>query len=289
MYAVGARTSPVAVSDRKEPRVDAQQSLNPLDAPVPQEVHLEAAPLVRVVAQVRIPLVASIEQRDFIAPFQEAVRAEYPVLRPEKSFGMVLGPNGLVETQAPTTIWRFEDISGDWRASLAPSFVALETTRYSSRADFLQHFERLLQATRDHVDPQVVDRLGIRYIDRIPWSGPEDFGRLVSADVAGPLLWPVGDMIKQAIAQNIFVLPEDAGELMVRWGLVPANSTIDPSAVEPSDSPTWILDLDAYMNRPQPFSVEPLVERTRFFAERAYTFFRWMVTEEFLTRFGGRP
>ncbi len=269
--------------------MDTQRSPNPLAAPVPQEVHLEAAPLVRVVAQVRFPLVASIEQRDFIAPFQEAIRREYPALRPEKNFGMVVGSNGLVETQAPTTTWRFEDLSGDWRASLAPSFVALETTRYSSRADFLDRFERLLRATRDHVDPQVVDRLGIRYIDQVPWSGPEDFGRLVAADVAGPLLWPVGDVVKQAITQNIFMLPEDAGELMVRWGLVPTNSTIDPSAVEPSDSPSWILDLDAYMNRAQPFDVEALLERTRFFAERVYTFFRWMVTEEFLRQFGGRP
>lgn len=109
--------------------MDTQRSPNPLAAPVPQEVHLEAAPLVRVVAQVRFPLVASIERRDFIAPFQEAVRREYPTLRPEKSFGIVLGANGPVETQAPTTVWRFEDLSGDWRGTLAPSFVALETTR----------------------------------------------------------------------------------------------------------------------------------------------------------------
>jgi uncharacterized protein (TIGR04255 family) len=269
--------------------VDTERSPNPLVAPVPQEVPLEAAPLVRVVAQVRFPLVASIEQRDFIAPFQEAVRREYPALRPEKTFGMVLGGGGLVETQAPTTTWRFEDISGDWRASLAPSFVALETTRYSSRADFLERFERLLRATSDHVDPQVVDRLGIRYIDRVPWSSPEDFGRLVSADVAGPLLWPVGDMVKQAITQSIFMLPDDAGELMVRWGLVPANSTVDPSAVEPCDSPSWLLDLDAYVNRTQSFNVEALLDSTRLFAERVYTFFRWMVTEEFLRQFGGRP
>lgn len=135
----------------------------------------------------------------------------------------------------------------------------------------------------------MVDRLGIRYIDQVPWSGPEDFSRLVSADVAGPLLWPVDDMVKQAITQSVFMLPEDAGELMVRWGLVPANSTIDPSTVGPSDYPSWLLDLDAYLNRAQPFSVEALLERTRYFAERVYTFFRWMVTEEFLRQFGGQP
>ncbi len=269
--------------------MEAQRPLNPLIAPVPPEVPLAAAPLVRVVAQVRFPLVASIEKADFIAPFQESVREEYPALRPEKNFSMLLSPSGAIEAQAPTTIWRFQDISGDWRASLAPDFVALETTRYSSRSDFLERFERLLRAIKAHIDPQVADRLGIRYIDRVPWDGAEDFAPLVLPEVAGSLLWPVGHMVKQAITQNIYVLPEDAGELMVRWGLLPPNVTIDPSAVEPSDSPTWILDLDAYVNRTQAFDVEPLLERTRFFAERVYTFFRWMVTDEFLRRFGGRP
>jgi uncharacterized protein (TIGR04255 family) len=242
-----------------------------------------------VVAQVRFPLVAAIERRDFIAPFQEAVRREYPALRPEKSIEMVLGANGVVWTQAPTTVWRFEDASGHWRASLAPGFVALETTRYSSRADFLDRFERLLQATRDHVDPQLVDRLGIRYIDQICWNGPEDFRPLVSADIAGLLLSPLGTMLKQAIAQNVFELPDGAGELMARWGLVPAGSTVDPSAVPPVDFPSWILDLDAYVTGTQSFSVEVLMDRTRLFAERIYTFFRSVVTEDFLRRFGGQP
>src|SRR5580658_5911796 len=62
---------------------------DPLVAPPPQEVPLAHAPLVRVIAQVRFPLVVAVEQRDFIAPFQETIRARYPVLRQEQTQGFV--------------------------------------------------------------------------------------------------------------------------------------------------------------------------------------------------------
>ena len=52
---------------------------DPFTDPPPVEVPLVNAPLVRVIAQLRFPLVAAIEQRDFIAPFQEAIRSSYPV------------------------------------------------------------------------------------------------------------------------------------------------------------------------------------------------------------------
>jgi uncharacterized protein (TIGR04255 family) len=267
--------------------VEMNEVSNPFAGPAPAEVPLSSAPLLRVVAQVRFPLIASIERREFIGPFQEAIRGDYPVLRSEQTVGAVLGPHGVVETQAPSITWRFHDRSGTWRASLAPGFVALETTAYTSRADFLGRLERLLRTTDQHIDPLVVDRLGIRYIDRIAWAGSDDFGKLVRTQVAGILAGPFGDSARQALTHSVFSLPDGAGELMARWGLMPANSTIDPAAVEPMDAASWILDLDAYAAQEQPMDVDSLMEQAGAFAERIYSFFRWAVTTEFLERFGG--
>jgi hypothetical protein len=55
-----------------EPPVNAADT--PLTGPPPAEVPLTDPPLVRVIAQVRFPLIASVEKREFIAPFQEAFR-----------------------------------------------------------------------------------------------------------------------------------------------------------------------------------------------------------------------
>ena len=64
---------------------------NPLVASPPSEIPLRNAPLVRVIAQVRFPLIASIDKRGFIAAFQEGLRDTYPVLRQETIQGLVVG------------------------------------------------------------------------------------------------------------------------------------------------------------------------------------------------------
>ncbi len=83
----------------------------PLTGPPPPGVSLTEPPLARVIAQVRFPLIVSVEQSDFIAPFQEAIRPSYPVLRPEQSRGVILGPRGVTDARA-NTIWRFHEADG---------------------------------------------------------------------------------------------------------------------------------------------------------------------------------
>ena len=60
--------------------------------PSVQEVPLARAPLVNVIAQVRFPAVMKIEDSAFVANFQEAIRKDYPILRPERQLGVLIGP-----------------------------------------------------------------------------------------------------------------------------------------------------------------------------------------------------
>lgn len=261
----------------------------PLTGPPPPEVPLTDPPLARVIAQVRFPLIASLEKREFIASFQEAIRGCYPVLRPEERKGVVLGPQGVIDERS-NTAWRFKEAKGAWRVTLAPDFLALETTRYSSRDDFMQRFRVVLQALKEHVDPQVVDRLGVRYIDRV--SGPNliDLPQLVRPEVAGILASPLAAHARHAISENVFTLPGEKGQLTARWGLLPARSTVDPGVLDAIDEPSWILDTDAFQSFPagsRELRVSPIVDQARGFAERIYSFFRWAVTGEFLRRYGG--
>lgn len=259
--------------------------------PPPTEVPLTDPPLVRVIAQVRFPLIASLEKREFIAPFQEAIRGSYPVLRPEESRGVVFGPQGVADARSNTS-WRFMEASGAWRVTLAPDFIALDTTRYSSRDDFMRRLEVVLQALKDHVDPKVVDRLGVRYIDRVSGEHLTDLPQLFRPEVAGILGSPLAEHAHQAISENVLVLPEDEGQVTVRWGLLPAQSTVDPGGLDPIDEPSWILDTDAFQSFPargRELSVSSVVAKARGFAERNYSVFRWAVTDEFLRRYGGEP
>lgn len=258
----------------------------PLTGPPPSEVPLDNAPLVRVIAQVRFPVIASVEKREFIAPFQEAIRREYPVLRPEQSRGVVLGPQGVVSARS-NNVWRFHAADGGWRVSLAPDFLALETAHYSSRDDFLGRFRRVMEALNEHLEPQVIDRLGVRYIDRVTGDNYRDLPALVRPEVAGVLGSTLAGAVQHAISENLLVLPDGSGALLARWGRVPAHGTVDPAAVDPIDEPSWLLDLDAFNGDTRTFSVDTTLEQARAFTERIYSVFRWAVTEEFLRRYGG--
>ncbi|MCK6478823.1 MAG: TIGR04255 family protein [Planctomycetes bacterium] len=259
---------------------------NPLVDPAPKEIPLPRAPLARVVAQVRFPVVASVAREDFIGPFQEAIRAEYPVLRPETGPAIIAGPGGL--TPGVRTVWRFLEVDGAWRATLAPDFVAIETTKYTSRGDLLGRLGRVLEATEKYVGPKVVDRLGLRYIDRLEEAALNEIPYLVRSEMIGVLGTPWGSEADHSICESAFNLP-DGSRLQAKWGVLPKGKTVDPSSIEPLDSRTWILDLDLFSEKPARFSAGTLVEQTKRFAERIYTVFRWAATPAFIRRYGGEP
>ena len=264
----------------------AHATETPLKGPPPPEIPLDAAPLVRVIAQVRYPLIASVESRSFIGAFQEAIRNDYPTLRPEESRSVVLGPEGPLSTRSDVS-WRFSDESGAWRVTLAPDFLAIETWRYTSRDDFLDRFRRVLTELHAHVNPRTVDRLGVRYIDRILGEDLRALPQLVRPEVAGILATPLAEDAHELVSQTLFRLPGSNGQLRARWGRVPARSTVDPAAVDPVDEPSWILDIDAFRQESSAFDVELIGSRARTLAERIYSFFRWVVTDEFHRRYGG--
>ena len=257
---------------------------DPLVAPPPQEVPLTRAPLVRVLAQVRFPPIPGIGNRDSIGSFQKQIRDTFPVVRPGKTLAFVVSPFGMMQ-DSTEPVWRFLDLSGDWRVSLAPDFLALETTKYTSRSDFFEKFRIVLGALA-HLDPQVIDRIGIRYIDRVVGLELSDIAKLVKPEVLGVGGLPFASASLQSLSETLFAI-QDA-QLLARWGKLPANATVDPNALEPIGEPSWILDLDMFSSfPPRPFKMEEILSEARSYSEKLYGMFRWVVTDEFLKRYGG--
>ena len=258
---------------------------DPLVAPLPDELPLADAPLVRVIAQVRFPDILSIERRDFVAPFQEALRADYPALRQERVQNASFGPDGVSASASPV-VWRFTDESGAWRVSLSIGFLSLETVRYESRTNLLARLRTLLKALQEHLSPRLVDRIGVRYIDRIVGEAVDEVSELVRPELLGVLGTAMGERAGHSLTESAFRLPDGAA-LLARWGSVPPNATADPNAIEPVPERSWILDLDVSTTERSSFDVDAVVATAERFAERAYTVFRWAVTDAFLRRYGG--
>jgi uncharacterized protein (TIGR04255 family) len=262
-----------------------KEAAGPLVGPPPDEVHLDRAPLVRVLAQIRFPEVLSVGQREFVAPFQEALKDAYPVLREEQVQGFLLSSNGFAPSK-PASVWRFSDLNDDWRVSLAPTFLALETKRYLSRHDFFGRLGVVASALERFIQPKMVDRIGVRYIDRIVGPTLSELPRLIRPELVGVVSSEVASGIAHTISETLFNL-ESGRQMLTRWGSLPPGATVDPAALDPVDERSWILDLDVFTSGPGSFSVEGVVGEARGHAERIYSFFRWAVTDEFLRRFGG--
>ena len=224
-----------------------------------------------------------------MATFQEAIRTDYPILRPERQLGVMVGPAG-VQPQDAGTVWRFETKDPDaWQVTLASTFVSLSAKRYTRRSDLLARLTVILHALEAWLSPNVCDRIGVRYVDRISGETLSRLGKLVRPEilaVAGDEA-ALGDVeVVHTLSDSLFRL-DDSTELRGRWGTLPAGATYDPG-IEPARSAAWVLDLDHYTSKPEDFNLAAISAKAAQFCERIYTFFRWAVTDDFLTEFGAQ-
>ena len=92
----------------------------PLGGPPPDEIPLANAPLERVIAQVQFAPIAKIEDRNFVAGFQEAMRVKYPFfeIESEQVLQIVPGPAGQTFLPRQRPVYRFGDAARNWRISL---------------------------------------------------------------------------------------------------------------------------------------------------------------------------
>jgi uncharacterized protein (TIGR04255 family) len=250
------------------------------------EIHLKNAPLALAVAQVRYPVIATLANQEFIAPFQERLRSQYPIMRQERQVAMAIGPGGPT-TQEHGTVWRLQEQIPGWSVALAPDFLAIETSAYTDRDDFLSRWTEVLGALESLVNPAVYERLGVRYVNRL--TGVEATDQLptfVRDEILGALTIELPESGKVVASATQIHFQLDELQMQARWGRVPENSVLLPG-IAPISEISWLLDIDVFSEGMKPFAVDGVVTSSRTQADHAYRFFRWAVTEEFLRRFGG--
>jgi len=252
-----------------------------------EEVYLPRAPLVRVIAQVRFPREPKLGTEDGAALLRGALAGAYPILRDEREIRVVITQQGAVE-QPGSLLWRLQNRDASWQVTVSDSFVALDTSAYSSREDFCSKLEDVLAAINDIAAPLVYDRFGLRYIDRL--TGPallrERLPQLVRAELLGG--WaverPEGVQLVHSLSESLYRF--DGAQLLARSGILPPGVVLEPT-VAAVDEPSWILDIDAATTEGADFDPAALGQLARRLADRVYRFFRWAVAEEFLREHGG--
>jgi len=259
---------------------------DPLHGAAPAEIPLPRAPLVRVLSQVRFTEVLAITRKDFVAGFHEAIRGDYPLLKREEQNAVEVGPGDTINLSSEQ-VWRFYDEKETWRISLGVGFVSLETWSYTSRADFVARLARVVEAIEAEIAPAFITRLGMRYIDQVSGQPFEDLKALVRTEVLGVSSSALARGLQTTLSEAVCTTAE--GNLIARWGVLPAAKSHDLAMMPPIGETSWFLDLDAYRafgQTSQRFRRQEIEELASALAARVYTVFRWAVTEKFLRAYG---
>lgn len=259
---------------------------NPFHGPIPPSIPLLNSPLATVLMQIRFPAILSVVKTEFVADFQEKIRASYPLYQLDYDTVLELKDNEISNKSIPN--WRFFDLERSWRLSLSTEFLALETHDYRSRTDFLERVDTVISILSQTIQPSFISRIGIRYVDQI-------YGRLferLPMYIRPELLCLNTQQICENIgqSQNEAICQTDTGTMILRWGSMPKNQSHEPSVVPPIDSISWFLDIDTfseYRNLKE-FDVDHISKSINNLAKRAYGFFRWTVNDDFLRACGGK-
>lgn len=260
--------------------------LAPFEGLPPKDILLTKPPLVRVLTQIRFPIIASIENQSFIAPFQEAIRKDFPDVRADQSSALIVGPSGL--SLQPQTIWRFSTFDKRAIVSLGSSFVSLEVVQYQGKDFFLKILEPVLEKVEAVFKPARAERIGLRYVNRFIGEDLANLRDYVQAEVLGIISSGVGRSIKHSVTETVIDVDNSRSiSILARWGLLDSGLTHDPAIMPAISERSWFLDLDAFSEHPKPFEVHEVGEELSKLADADYRFFRWVTTDACLRHFGG--
>lgn len=257
----------------------------------PGNIPLSSAPLVRTIAQIKYPLLTqfSINGDAVASAVAGALIEHYPLLEVGHEVSVIITADGPSEQRSATRIWRLVSADRAWQMTFTGTFLSIDTTKYVRRRDFAQRLTDAWEALNQHVPVPYIERLGVRYINQVT-----DRAHLSRLD---ELLRP--EMLGIALAQDVdeaqlatsiteaqYRFPDGAA-FTARWGMLPAGTNIE-NAGPPFDYPTWILDTDSFCEfKHNSNSGQNLFEDVRALALRSYQFFRWAVTKDFISTFGG--
>ena len=259
---------------------------NPFVGPPPPEVHLPRSPLVNVLCQMRFPVVASLEQKDFIAPFQEAIRHQYPTLVRDQGIELSFTPQSGGFTQK--VIWRMVDKSQSRRVSVGDNFLSLEMSAYPGRTRFLDALNYVVEQLYATIQPDFVERIGLRYINRFMFRNLVHLSEIVQPGVLGIVHEDMDEHLTSSFSESRFRISQQT-TANGKWGLLPGGQSYDPTVLPAIEEQSWILDIDGISEERVDFAAGSIVPVVTNLADIDYRLFRFTVTDALLREYGGTP
>jgi uncharacterized protein (TIGR04255 family) len=249
---------------------------------------LTKAPLEVAIIEVRftssmaeVPVEAAARIRDALA---EAVAIDFPTIQPATQRAMQINFNAEGASWAgdQTTGWQVASGDGQHSATLFPGSVVWQVGDYkrwslSMRAPL----EVLLSAVETDLAPSLVQRIGLRYVDRFvdpSCKSLADWVGKIDTSVLGPLGNVVfGTKVRGAQQQVEVALDERHGALL-RHG---------PIHDQASKTVNYLLDLDVFSHGASAFVVADVLTTAERLNRTALSLFQACVSTDYLKSLQG--
>jgi uncharacterized protein (TIGR04255 family) len=142
---------------------------------------LRKSPLVFVLAQVKFSPVLSLP--DHVQVIQEVLRkGGYPRFEQKLIQDVVLGPE---IKMVPSYNWVFSNRENTQSVVLSNTFMVLQTSAYDRFDPFIQELEKIMVRLNTVLQPDLVERIGLRYIDAFQLDAGETLGDYLQPGLAG--------------------------------------------------------------------------------------------------------
>lgn len=250
---------------------------------------LDAPPLRLVLCQVRWPQLTGLQGTglDVLADALSTRLDEFPLYERGQEVTVTLTPEGATQTIGET-VHQWRSVDGLQHVSLTRRSITVFCTTYTSFPDFEPRLRSVLEALGAESRVPVLERIGLRYVNRV--TDPEVMvairRELASAAVGLAGITPADGEVKMltALTQAAFKLGSD--RLLARTGTLAPGETVDP-AVPPVLEPSWVLDLDASRESSDEFAVEAVLDVAGRLADINYDFFKSLVTDDLVIALDG--
>lgn len=264
----------------------SQAPLDVLTLPDVPRVELQDPPLVLALCQVQYEGIPNLEDALHIAPFQQAIQAEYPIsaIAP-RSINVQVNAAGM-QQQVGSFQWIFRDNDDIWRLSLADDALTLETRRYKEFPHLLKRLRTALDALRTQLHPEVTKRIGLRYVNEIRETNA-NWSAVIRPQLLGPLAEPALARYAAHTLQELRLAYPDGHSINVRHGRLPGGTTVQPrEGQESPKDPFYLIDIDAFCQcsdqGPEPLDPKAICARVDSFHTDIYRFFRWAVSDDYI-------
>jgi uncharacterized protein (TIGR04255 family) len=229
---------------------------------------LRRNPLVLVLAQARIAPVLQLP--DLVPALQERLRTNgYPRFSTVQSQQVLVGPFGMptppgVQPSQWAAQYHFGDRDQKRDLIVGPEFVTLEVSSYTTFETFLDEFAMLFTIVGEIVQPSLVERVGLRYLDLVQAQEGETINDLLEEGIRGLDSLPLKDVQQMIELQGT----SDVGTFIFRAtrpqsGFMPPDLQplqLEITPPEPlSPNRYVVLDFDHFTIAPRDYVVPDLV------------------------------